>query len=217
MTEATDTYLDLEAKKKETSSHAVKQKINPSSGLTFFGIAKLYLERLQTSGKYNQYTADKPRIGHFKEFLNDRDIAFSDITESLIERFKIYLKTTYKTKKKKPGTEKPLSERSVINHLAMIRSVFSLAIKERVIEKSSSPFGEGKIAIKFPPSNKIGLTSEEVQTIETCALPDGSFQNHARNLWLFSFYLAGMRVSDVLRLNWFDIQDCRLHYAMGKN
>ena len=84
LTEATDTYLDLEAKKKETSSHAVKQKINPSSGLTFFGIAKLYLERLQTSDKYNQYTADKPRIGHFKEFLNDRDIAFSDITESLI-------------------------------------------------------------------------------------------------------------------------------------
>jgi hypothetical protein len=36
-------------------------------------------------------------VKHFKDFLNDRDIAFSDITVSLFERFKIFLKTTYRT------------------------------------------------------------------------------------------------------------------------
>src|SRR5690606_36954170 len=30
-------------------------------------------------------------------------------------------------------------------------------------------------------------------------------------------YLAGMRVSDLLRLRWRDIRDGRLHYTMGKN
>lgn len=215
--EATDISLDLETKKPGVTSQAVRQKIKPSSGSTFFGIAKLYLERLEKSGKYNQYTADKPRIKHFKEFLKERDIAFLDITVSLLERFKIYLKTTYRTSKKEDTKGKPLSERSIINHLAMIRSVFSLAVREGLIEKGQSPFGEGKISIKFPPSAKIGLTPEEVSLIENVELPDGSFQNHARNLWLFSFYLAGMRVSDVLRLKWSDIQDSRLHYSMGKN
>lgn len=215
--EASDISLDLETKKPSVSSQVVRQKIKPSSGSTFFGIAKLYLDRLEKSGKYNQYTADKPRVKHFKEFLNERDIAFSDITVSLLERFKIYLKTTYKTTKKEDESGKPLSERSIINHLAMVRSVFSLAVKEGIIEKGQSPFGEGKITIKFPPSAKIGLTPEEVTLIENAELPEGSFQNHARNLWLFSFYLAGMRVSDVLRLKWSDIQDNRLHYSMGKN
>lgn len=215
--EASDISLDLETKKPSITSLAVRQKIKPSSSSTFFGIAKLYLERLEKSGKYNQYTADKPRIKHFKEFLNSRDIAFSDITVSLLERFKIHLKTAYKIKTKKDEPEKPLGERSIINHLAMIRSVFSLAVKEGVIEKGQSLFGEGKISIKFPPSAKIGLTPEEVSLIENAELPEGSFQNHARNLWLFSFYLAGMRVSDVLRLKWSDIQDNRLNYLMGKN
>ncbi|RYE52485.1 MAG: integrase, partial [Sphingobacteriales bacterium] len=41
--------------------------------------------------------------------------------------------------------------------------------------------------------------------------------NHARNLWLISFYFAGMRISDVLRLKWSDFQDGRMYYAMGKN
>ena len=40
---------------------------------------------------------------------------------------------------------------------------------------------------------------------------------HARNMWLVAFYLAGMRVSDLLRLRWRDIRDGRLHYTMGKN
>lgn len=215
--EASDISLDLETKKSGVSSFAVKQKIKPSSGSSFFGIAKLYLERLEKFGKYNQYTADKPRIKHFKDFLNDRDIVFSDITVSLLERFKIYLKTTYRTNKKDDKKGKPLSERSIVNHLATIRSVFSLAAKEGIIEKGQSPFGEGKITIKFPPSLKIGLMPDEVTLIENVDLPSDSFQNHARNLWLFSFYLAGMRISDVLRLKWSDIQDNRLHYSMGKN
>ncbi len=61
-------------------------------------------------------------------------IAFSDITESLLERFKIHLKTAYKIKKKKDEPGKPLSERSIVNHLAMVRSMFSLVVKEGVLD-----------------------------------------------------------------------------------
>ncbi|TRX61468.1 tyrosine-type recombinase/integrase [Fulvivirga sp. M361] len=38
-----------------------------------------------------------------------------------------------------------------------------------------------------------------------------------RNIYLFSFYLAGVRVSDVLRMKWNQISDNRLVYKMGKN
>jgi integrase len=36
-------------------------------------------------------------------------------------------------------------------------------------------------------------------------------------LWLISFYFAGIRVSDVLKLKWSDFHGGRLYYAMGKN
>jgi integrase len=94
--------------------------------------------------------------------------------------------------------------------------VFSHAIKDSVVDSKYYPFGKGKTKIKFPDSIKIGLTAEEVKQLEEVALPD-STHNHARNLWLFSFYFAGMRVSDVLRMRWSDFQNNRLHYSMGKN
>lgn len=206
LAEATDKSLELETQKSEVSSRAVKQKIKPTGGSTFFAQGELYLEQLKNTGKYNQYTADKPRIKHFREFLKGEDIAFSDITVSLLERFKVYLKSVLQ-----------ISDRTIVNHLVVIRSVFSQAIKENVTDRKYYPFGQGKIRIKFPESIKLGLSLEEVKRIEELSLPKNSFEHHARNLWLFSFYLAGMRASDVLRLKWFDIQNDRLHYAMGKN
>lgn len=204
LSEATDSTLELETTKSAISVKAVKNKIKPSSGASFFGQAEAYLTKLQKSGKYNQYTADKPRIKHFKEFIGG-DITFQDITPVMLERFKGYVGTTLK-----------LSERSAVNHLVMVRSVFSQAIKDNVTDPKYYPFGKGKVKIKFPDSIKIGLTPEEVKALEDVKLSD-PVQNHARNLWLFSFYFAGMRVSDVLRMRWSDIQNDRLHYAMGKN
>jgi site-specific recombinase XerD len=143
-------------------------------------------------------------VKHFRDFLGG-DIAFSDITPVLLERFKGYLRSSLK-----------LSERSAVNHLVMVRSVFSQVIKDNVIDSKYYPFGKGKIKIKFPDSVKIGLTLPEIKSLEDAKFDDAS-HNHARNLWLFSFYFAGMRISDVLRTRWSDIIDNRLNYAMGKN
>lgn len=204
LADATNSALEAETDKPESSVKAVKSKIKPSIGSTFNKQADAYLDRLKKAGKYNQYTADKPRVNHFKDFLNG-DIAFPDITPSLLERFKSYAKTDLK-----------LSERSAVNHLVMVRSVFSQAIKDNVIDAKHYPFGQGKVKIKFPDSIKVGLNATEINALEEVELTDPA-HNHARNLWLFSFYFAGMRVSDVLRTKWSDIIDDRLYYSMGKN
>lgn len=205
--EAINKSLEIETEKKEVSSRAVRQKIKPQGGSTFFSQAELYLQTLKEAGKYNRYTADKPRIKHFREFLDGADIHFSDVTVLLLERFKAYLK----------GGELKLSERSAVNHYIVIRSVFSQAIKGEIVDRRYYPFGRDKISIKLPESNKVGLSAEEVSRIENAVLPEGTYANHCRNLWLFSFYFAGMRVSDVFRIRWSDFADQRLHYTMGKN
>lgn len=200
-TEASDHSLELG----EASSRAVKQRVKPKGGVTFFSQADLFLNNLKASGKYNQYTADKPRLKHFREFLDNQDIAFSDVTIALLDRFKIYLKGTHN-----------ISERTIINHLVVIRSIFSQAIKENIVDQKHYPFGKGKVKIKFPDSLKVGLSIDEVKQLEDVDLAD-DYENHCRNLWLFSYYFAGMRVSDLLRLRFSDFHNNRLHYSMGKN
>jgi integrase/recombinase XerD len=204
LSEANDGALELEANKTHVSVQAVRNKIKPATGSTFFAHADAYLERLKKAGKYNQYTSDKPRLKHFREFLKD-DIAFQDITPTLLERFRGYVRNNLQ-----------LSERTAVNHLVAVRSVFSQTIRDNQLDTKFYPFGKGKVKIKFPDSLKIGLSPEEVLALEAVELTEPKM-NHARNLWLLSFYFAGMRISDVLRMKWSDIHDNRLHYAMGKN
>jgi len=212
LAEANDQALAVETKKAQVSAKAVREKIKPSTKETFFAQATSFLENLKKSGKYNQYTSDKPRIGHFKDFLRGEDIAFSDINAGIIERFVTYLKSSYKPKR---GKDK-ISDRTIANHLVTIRSVYAYARKNGIVSKTESPFGEGGIKIKFPSSSKIGLTPKEIQALEKTEFIE-PYHKHACNLWLISFYFAGMRASDVLRLRWSDIQDNRLYYTMGKN
>lgn len=205
LADASDKFLEMETKKESASAVAVKQRIKVPANKLFFAQAEAYLTDLKTAGKYNQYTSDKPRIKHFKEFLKDQDIAFTDISAGILERFQVYLKGL--------GDK---SQRTIVNHLVVIRSVFSYAARNKVIDKKLSPFGKDGVKIKFPDSIKLGLTAEEVKRVEDVELTEPSY-DHARNLWLFAYYFAGVRISDVFRLQWSDIQDGRLYYIMGKN
>jgi len=67
-------------------------------------------------------------------------------------------------------------------------------------------------------SAKIGLDEAEIRKIETLDLSEYSeIYHHARNIWLFEFYFAGMRITDCLLLKWNDFQNGRLYYRMSKN
>jgi integrase/recombinase XerD len=225
LAEASDKALEIETQKKDVSTKAIKQKIKPKGGVTFAPQAKIYLERLYQSGNYNSYIAEKSRVKIFLKFIGGKDItkeskptgkkdeieiglgdiAFSDISVGFLERFKIEL-----------IAKRKCNDRTIANYLMCIRSIFSQAIKDEVIESKYYPFGKGMMSIKQPKSSKIGISQDDVVRLETVELLDPT-HDLARNLWLFAYYFAGMRISDVLRLKWTDFANGRLHYTMGKN
>jgi site-specific recombinase XerD len=206
LAETNNRYFELESQKTNITAKAIQHSLKSKDSSKFFGQAEIYLRNLKQSGKYNRYSSDKPRINRFKEFLNNEDISFQDITVSLLNRFKAYLKGT-----------REITDRTVVNHLVVLRTIFNQAIKDNLIDSKYYPFGKDRIRIKFPDSKKTSLTIEEVKKLEELVLPKESNLNHARNLWLLSFYFAGIRVSDLLRLRWANIEDKRLIYTMGKN
>lgn len=204
LAEANDKVLELESQKKEASVKTIRRKVAAEKESTFLKQAQIYLDNLKRAGKYNRHNNDSPKIERVKEFASG-DIAFSDITVSFLKNFQAWLKGT-----------RQITDRTVVNHLVIIRSIYNQAIEAGVADLKNYPFGKGKIKIKFPDSKKVGLTKEEIALLENATL-DKETQHHARNIYLISYYFAGMRVSDVLRLKWSDFQNGRLYYTMGKN
>lgn len=208
LAEHNDKLLEMETQKNAVSASAIKKGLKAAQQSSFVQQAEHYIDALIKTGKFNRRSADEPRIKRFKEFIWDsegrKDISFPEITVPLLKKFRTYLKST-----------RVISERTIVNHLIVIRTIFNQAIAAQLVDQKYYPFGRGKIVIKFPDSLKIGLTAEEVKALENVELTDNL--DDARNKWLLSFYFAGMRISDVLRLKWTDFQNDRLFYSMGKN
>ncbi|RYE54554.1 MAG: integrase, partial [Sphingobacteriales bacterium] len=156
--EAGERSLELETAKSVVSAKAVTQKIKPKAGGTVFKQADIYIERLKAEGKYNRWNSEKSNVKHLKDFLK-KDIAFQDLTEGVLKRFKAHLIATNK-----------VSERTAINNWVTIRSIFSQAISDGVCDSKYYPFGKGKLQIKFPDGKKIGLNQADVSRIENTEL-----------------------------------------------
>jgi integrase/recombinase XerD len=206
LAEAEDSLLDLEVGKNDVSSLLVKRRMKSAKGSSFFALANAHLANLKEQGNFNVYKCDVSRMNGFKRFLNDGDTSFQDITVALLNRYRAYLKGT-----------RQVGEQTVINYLRFIQSIYNKAIKEQIVDRRYYPFGRENIVLKSPRSMKIGLTVDEVKILENLPLKNTNYLYHARNVWLVSFYFAGMRASDALRLKWTDFQSGRLYYSMGKN
>lgn len=206
-TDAERMILEHEVQDKKFSVAELKKNLTSSQiESTFFAQAKTYFVYLEESGNYNRLTAEKPAVNHFKRFLKGREIAFSEISISMLESFHAYLIGGLK-----------VSARTAANYLIILRALYKRAIKNGIVDQENYPFGHDKFHIKKPESLKIGLSRKEVKSLEKLELDHQTFDHHARNLWLFSFYFAGMRVSDVVQVRWSDFRDGRIFYVMGKN
>ncbi|HJZ39642.1 MAG TPA: site-specific integrase [Bacteroidales bacterium] len=205
--EAQKVYLNQEVRKKSTTTGELKKRIkNQRTGTTFFQFAQDYLDMLSTAGKIKVYKSDNSRINNFKEFRKSEDLHFEDVTTELLKQFISWLQGK---KESKP--------RSIVNHLILIRTLYNKAIGDNIVEQNYYPFGRGKLTIRIPESQKIGLNEDEIKKIENLDLSKNPNLKHARNVFLVSFYLAGIRIGDLLRLKWADFKNGRLHYIMGKN
>lgn len=205
ISEAHEIALEAESKEQNSSAKSISKKITGEDQLDFFSVSKIYLSNLLKRKKYNQHYNQERRIRIFRKFVGSDKLSFQDLNVSLLNRFDSFL-----------IHERGVSPRTSVNYLMLIRTIYNFARREFDIDYKYYPFGKGKIQIKFPESEKIGLNREEIILLETINDITPS-QQIAVDTWLFSFYFAGIRVGDVLKLKKSDFRDGRLYYRMGKN
>lgn len=203
--EANAKLIESESKEEYEPVSLIKKKIDKDKNLNFFDVATMHLDNLKGREKFHQYKTELGRINKFKDYVGKSYLHFNEITPNLLIKFQSYITIDLKR-----------SPRTSMNYLILIRTIYNLAITEGIIDRSQYPFGKGKVQIKRFESHKIGLNEGEIKLLEK-GKDLTNAQQLAIHVWLLSFYFAGIRVSDVLKLKWSDFKDNRLYYRMGKN
>jgi len=223
LAEINSKILEFETDKRNYTAEDIIDAIRPKPVLEisaptlplFRDVADNYLSEQKRLGNYDIYNTDKSRLKRFYEFAGDR-VTFPEITVEFLRRFTLFLRMDRNRNRKE---EKPLSDRTVTNHLLVIRTLYNRAKTAGLAGNDDYPFGgRDKISIKFGKTEKIGLTGDEIDQLKQFRFPANQTNlHHSRNIWLVCFMFAGMRITDALLLKWSDFQNGRFYYTMSKN
>jgi len=186
----------------EPSAKAIKRVMQGESQGKFFPYAFEYRDELDKRDKYWQYRQVKPVIDKFRAFTGEY-LTFKDITPALLRRFESYL-----------AIEHDNNQNTIYKNLSVLRRIIRQAVNERIIGVQDNPFHQYEMTKGKAKKEKLSI--EEIQKIENTELEQDSRLWHTRNYFLFSFYCAGIRFTDMCTLQWKHIQDNRLKYRMSK-
>ena len=200
----------------QISSGIVQQKLKGGFSPSFFDYAENVLEKRYQNTKSIKYNKMiKTTLTILKQFLNGSDLLFVDLNVSFLSNFEAYLK------------ERGNKTNTIHSTLKRMRAIINEAVRENIIEYDRNPFL--KFRLKLAPTSKEKLSIDEIVKIENLDLVNGSLIWHVRNYFLFSFYAAGVRASDCIKLKWSNISEVeiiekgkkvtkkRLKYDMSKN
>ena len=197
-----DEIHNAKGKQKEAkvySTGAIKAILTNKVSDGFFA----YASELAEKKNYNTARGLKSEIQKFKNFVNNSDLTFEEISKDQVETYARYLKETLKNK---PNT--------IGKALSKLRSIIRQAIKDGKMPIEKNPFFH--IEIKHGKTDKVRLNQSQIEAIEGLKLETDSSVWHTRNYWLFAYYTAGMRFSDVATLKNEMIEPDRIIYTMEK-
>ena len=181
--------IDKETFQKSLTSRQLRNSIYGMKPTNFFTIADEVLESYENEGKVGTHDKCKSIITKLEEYNESRNLFFQDITVDFLTKYEKYLRVT---KNNKTNT--------VHKDLKFIRRIFNEAITRDIIEVGVSPFNKYKI--KLEKTSRTYLTEEELKLIEKLEMKEGSLIKCHRDMFVFSCYAGGLRVSDVLKLKW---------------
>ena len=171
----------------------------------FFRFADIILEQKKLS-HYDGYMNAVSRVKNFRKYCRLKGIedpVLSQIDVPLLRGFQSHLKLIGR---------KPLT---INQNVSFIKGILKTALDYHEDEIQTDVFAKVKKLPKEGSKPKDKLTSEEIEALESIELGNAG-QFHARNIFLFCYYVVGSRIRDALFMRYANYKE-GITYSMRKN
>jgi integrase len=189
--------------------HNKPGKVHLKDDKSFFEYANELCEEVQKKGQIGLYKRYNTASNKFKTWL-DRDILFSELSSKLIMDF--YNNELIKRLKNKPNTAHTT--------IRVLKTMYRRARQTSTLSylRNMPDAFEGTSVKNGKPDEIQKLTIDDIKRIEALDLTGDPTLDLTRDVFLFCFYGAGMRVRDAIQLRWKDIDKnlTGISYTEGK-
>ena len=201
--------VELDRRDELSANNLITQLKGGKSSDSFLDFIERKIQERLDKRQYSNATTFRYLKQKLELYTNGRDVLFKNLTYSFISEFEHYLIKDGSKRKNQ------LSQRTIYSMFCRFKTLYREAVVEEYIINQNNPFD--KMKIKKNKSVKIALTKEELEKINNLNLEYSNSELwHVRNYFMFSVYMAGIRIGDILDLKWKNIENERLVYEMQK-
>ncbi|MEZ4804598.1 MAG: site-specific integrase [Bacteroidia bacterium] len=172
-----------------------------------------YGKTIESLIKYKQLgTASNYRLSEksIKKYLKDKTgkeidkLHFKEITINWLKDYESYMVDANNR-----------SYTTVSMYLRALRTLFNNAIKDKDIESTIYPFGDGKYVIPASQNIKKALSKADLKSLFH-SKPLTPEQEKAKDFWFFSYACNGMNIKDIALLKWGNIKGETIEFYRSK-
>jgi integrase len=201
--EAEAKILELQAKKIRPSGKKIKTEINGGAAINFFEFTQAHVDAIERAGQIGMSRRIKSILEKLKTYLGHENLFLTDIDVEFLVKFNDYLAGTLHNKKN-----------TITSNMKLIRRMLNDAIRQGKMNRNDYPFYSYRL--KNEPTKRDYLTEDELLAMEKLKLKKGSRKDEVRDMYVFSAYAGGIRVSDLLMLQWKNFDGERQHFKVLK-
>ena len=172
----------------------------------FTKLSKQTIERLETLGKYGSASKHRSLLSRLSQFRS-LNIRFDEIDLAYLHDFELFLR--------KEGN----TNNSIATKYAIFKAAYNKALAEGLFVPKTTPFTKYKVGSLWTRTRKRAITKEDIQKLVALEIAPNyrtDYAEFARDIFLFSYYTAGINFTDIATLRYCDIVDGRIYYSRHK-
>ncbi|WP_288864645.1 site-specific integrase [uncultured Alistipes sp.] len=176
------------------------------AGITIEDGFKAEIERLESLGKINSATKHKYALQVLDGYKSVKT-ALEAIDLDYLKGLELYLR------------QRGNKDNSIATRFAIFKAIYNKAVKEGKVAVKQNPFSIYQVGSLWAKTRKRAIDKDDIQRLIDLEITEGhktEYRRLARNLFLFSYFTAGMNFGDIARLRYKDIVKGRVNYSRHK-
>ena len=162
------------------------------------------IAQLESVGKIGSTSKHKVTFSLLQQFRST-NIRFDEITVGYLRDFELFL------------MKKGNKSNSIATKFSVLKAVYNKAVSEGVFVPKSNPFQQFKVGSLWTNTRKRAITKEDIHRLIELDLSGRDFYTQlAKDIFLFSYFMAGINFKDIALLTYGDIDNGRIYYARRK-
>lgn len=176
------------------------------AGITIEDGFNAEIERLESLGKINSATKHKYALQVLNGYKSVKT-ALEAIDLDYLKGLELHLR------------QRGNKDNSIATRFAIFKAIYNKAVKEGKVAVKQNPFSIYQVGSLWAKTRKRAIDKDDIQRLIDLEITEGhttEYRRLAKDLFLFSYFTAGMNFGDIARLRYKDIVKGRVNYSRHK-